>query len=268
MTAATSIDPVTVGIVTYNSVRTICGTLDSLIAADPSAAATIFVRDNGSRDGTPTLLAAYAQRDKRIHLLGRADNIGFGRGHNEILRSNAGSVHIICNPDIVVGQDFIDRSLAFLADYPDVGLMSPRMIDSGGNLQHSNRRHPTVLDLALRRFAPRALQSAFARRMERYEMADVGYQSIYDVPFCSGALMVCRRQALFDVGGFDDRYFLYFEDADLSRMMQQAGWRTVFNPAVEVTHGWQRGGHRSLRLAGVMTASAFRYFAKWGWRLF
>ena len=266
MAATTFIDSVTVGIVTYNSAPTIRQTLDSLIAANAARAVVIFLRDNGSRDGTLTILADYARRDERIKLVGQGDNIGFGSGHNEILRSHAGSVHIICNPDIVVRQDFFDISLTFLVNNPDVGLMSPKMVGSAGDLQHSNRRHPTVLDLALRRFAPRALQTTFARRIEHYEMADVGYQSVYDVPFCSGALMVCRRDALVDVGGFDDRYFLYFEDADLSRMMQQSGWRTVFNPAVEVVHGWQRGGHRNLRLTAVMTANAFRYFGKWGWR--
>ena len=145
-------------------------------------------------------------------------------------------------------------------------LMSPRMTFTDGRLQHSIRRHPTVLDLALRRLLPAALRGPFRARMDRYEMTDSGYDRPVDVPFCSGALMVCRTEALRQIGGFDDRYFLYFEDADLSRKLQVAGWRTVYNPETTVVHSWQRAAHTSLRMSFVFARNALRYFDKWGWR--
>ena len=98
-------------------------------------------------------------------------------------------------------------------------------------------------------------------------MADLGYEACYDVPFASGSFMVCRTAALRAVGGFDERNFLYFEDADLSRSLQNAGWRTVYFPGATVVHGWQRVSHNSLRMALILIRSGIRYFNKWGWKI-
>ncbi len=253
---------------TYNSALVIAETLDSLEAADPTGLEIEFlVRDNGSRDDTLALLQRLAHKVGRLRLLPGGDNVGYGRGHNAIFASTDCDIYVVCNPDILVEKDFFARTIDFLHANPGVGIMSPRMTFSDGTLQYPNRRHPTLFDLALRRFLPTALQGPFRARMARYEMADVGYDRSVDVPFCSGALMVCRADVHARVGGFDDRYFLYFEDADLSRKYQAAGWRTVYNPDVMVVHGWQRAAHKSLRMALVFAHNALRYFNKWGWQL-
>jgi hypothetical protein len=137
-----------------------------------------------------------------------------------------------------------------------------------GRLQPLNRRYPTVLDLFLRRFMPRTLRPLFKRRMERYDMLDVGYDHSYSVPFVSGAFMACRVSMLKTVGGFDERYFLYFEDADLSRAMQTRGWRTAYCPQSLVVHDWQRAAHKNIKSTIIFSCSAVRYFNKWGWRFF
>jgi GT2 family glycosyltransferase len=136
-----------------------------------------------------------------------------------------------------------------------------------GRLQPLNKRHPTVVDLFLRRFVPRFVQRYFSQRMDRYSMLDVGYTDSYDVPFVSGAFMACRTQVLQELGGFDDRFFLYLEDADLSRRVQKSGWRTMYCPDALVLHQWRRDAHRNLRETLLFCASVFRYFNKWGWRL-
>ncbi|WP_375571385.1 glycosyltransferase family 2 protein [Ahrensia marina] len=260
---------ISVGVVTYQSAVTIAATLESLVVAAHAypGEVNIWVRDNGSSDETTALIDQIAATEPTLAMVDGSDNIGYGRGHNAILRHSEAPVHVICNPDIVVTPGFFRDSASFLADHRDVGLMSPRMTWPDGSVQHSNRQHPTVLDLALRRFALGRLGDICKSRMAHYEMAEIGYETSYDVPFCSGALMVCRRSALDAVGGFDDRFFLYFEDADLSRMLQAAGWRTVFNPDVTVVHGWQRTAHRSGRIALVLVRNGIRYFGKWGWRL-
>jgi GT2 family glycosyltransferase len=96
-------------------------------------------------------------------------------------------------------------------------------------------------------------------------MEDIGYDHAYDVPFVSGAFMCCRTSVLKRIGGFDEGYFLYFEDADLSRRIQQAGWRTVYCPDALVTHQWQRATHRSYVHMRLFVVSAIKYFNKWGW---
>ena len=244
-------------------------TLDSLRTnLRPNQDARILVRDNGSVDDTlradpgsrrPTIRGSSCWKGTMsvsaaatIAILDRVDS----------------RFHVFCNPDILVFEDTIDRCIGHLEAHPKVALVSPRMTFRDGTLQHSNRRHPTVVDLVLRRFASKGLQRLFRRRMAHYEMADIGYDAPCDVPFASGSFMVCRTEALKAVGGFDDRYFLYFEDADLSRMLQEAGWRTVYLPDARVVHGWQRAAHKSLRVALIMARNGVRYFAKWGWRLY
>jgi hypothetical protein len=122
--------------------------------------------------------------------------------------------------------------------------------------------------LFLRRFLPGVLRPLFRMRMERYDMRDVGYDHSYPVPFVSGAFMACRTTALREVNGFDERYFLYFEDADLSRTVQARGWRTAYCPESVVIHDWQREAHKNLRGTLFFSFSAIRYFNKWGWKLF
>jgi GT2 family glycosyltransferase len=113
---------------------------------------------------------------------------------------------------------------------------------------------------------PDALKPLFKKRLETYDMRDVGYEHACDVPFVSGAFMFCRTQVLRELGGFDERFFLYFEDADLSRRVQNHGYRTVYIADVSVTHLWERLAHKSWRGTWLFMKSAYQYFCKWGFR--
>jgi|TARA_A100001391_G_scaffold204169_1_gene198798 hypothetical protein len=257
-----------VGIVTYNSERVIEQALRSLLDAWPRELdGEVIVYDNCSSDGTVKLVNALAETLPRIRLLTGDSNLGFGGGHNRIMGERVGDVHIFCNPDIVVKQGALTTLCAFLADHPDIGIVCPQVHFGDGRLQALNRRYPNVLDLFLRRFLPQTLHGLFEKRLASYEMRDVGYDHMYDVPFVSGAFMACRTAAIQQAGGFDERYFLYFEDADLSRAVQQLGWRTTYCPDALVIHGWQREAHKNNKAAAIFVQSAFRYFGKWGWKL-
>lgn len=262
-----------VGIVTHNSAAVIAPLLDSLAAADwRGLDAEVLLRDNGSRDGTPAILAARAGRwpktesGPRLRLLPGGDNIGFGAGHNAILARARGAIHVICNPDIVVGRDFPAACRRVLETDPAIALASPRMTDAAGYPWPAWRRHPAVLDLVLRRIGRDRLPGRWRARLDRHEMAELAGDRMSDVPFCQGALMIARRDALLGVGGFDARYFLYFEDLDLCRALQAAGWRTVYTPTPTVVHHWARGARSSPRLTAIQLVSAWRYYRKWGWR--
>jgi GT2 family glycosyltransferase len=99
-------------------------------------------------------------------------------------------------------------------------------------------------------------------------MKDKGYDSMYDVESMTGAFMFCRMDILRKLGGFDPRYFMYFEDFDLSRKFQLLGYRTVYYPRATVTHLWERAAHKKLRITFVFIVNMFRYFNKWGWKFF
>ncbi|WP_340117696.1 glycosyltransferase family 2 protein [Pelagibius sp. 7325] len=259
----------TIGIVTYRSAGLVETAVLSALAAMPEDVdGRVILIDNQSPDDTAQVNARLAAGDPRVTAVVNDSNAGFGGGHNKILAMVDSTWHVFCNPDITVMPGALDALVNVLRHQPDVAIVSPRVHFEDGRLQPLNRRPPTLWDLFLRRFMPRPLRPVFRKRMERYEMLDVGYDKPCDVPFSSGAFMACRTGALKAVGGFDERYFLYFEDADLSRALQRAGWRTIYCPDALVLHGWQREAHKSL--SGVLNfiRSAARYFNKWGWRLF
>ena len=261
-------EELSIGLVTFNHERTIAKTLRSVLESLPANVPShIWVLDNCSVDGTLAAVRQVAAGDARVSVIANPRNEGFARGNNRILQLVNSTYHVFCNPDITVTAGALETLLDFLRSRPDVAIVCPRVHFQDGRLQPLNKRNPTVWDLFLRRFMPRAFQPYFADRMRRYEMLDRGYDESYDVPFVSGAFMVCRTEILRKLGGFDARFFLYLEDADLSRQVQQSGWRTVYCPDAVVLHEWRRDAHRSYRATLLFCASAVRYFTKWGWRL-
>ena len=97
-------------------------------------------------------------------------------------------------------------------------------------------------------------------------MADQNYEEVFEAPYLSGCCMLIRSEAFRRAGGFDERYFLYLEDADLTRSLARDG-RCVHLPVAAVVHNWGRGNYRNLWLMAVNLASAWHYFCKWGWAL-
>ena len=147
-------------------------------------------------------------------------------------------------------------------------MVSPRVLNKDNTLQYLNKRQPNITDLFLRRFyVHNKTFDVLKRRLDHYEMRDVGYKDIHEVPFMTGAFMFCRTHVLKKVGGFDPRFFMYFEDADLSRKFQNEGYKTVYYPHVNITHLWQRESQKRLTMALIFMISGMKYFHKWGWKL-
>ena len=165
------------------------------------------------------------------------------------------------NPDISLGPNLLRDLHDCLERRPDVGLCGPRILGPDGSLQYLCKRAPTLMDLAVRRFAP---ESWFRERRHHYEMRDDSYDQEMEPLFISGCFMFFRCSVLERLGGFDERYFLYLEDLDLSRRAQQIA-RNLYFPANHVVHVHQRGAHKSLRLLLYFGVSVTRYFNKWGW---
>lgn len=220
-------------------------------------------------DNSPTqeLKSHLADLTAKYHFYG--SNAGYGRGHNKALEvCSESKYHVIINPDIIIKPSAIESLVAFMDANSDVGMACPKVLNPDGTLQYLNKRYPTVFDLFARRFLPKFLSLIFQKRLDRYEMKDVGYDSVTDVEFTTGCFMFCRTSVLKQVGGFDPRYFLHLEDCDLGRMVQKAGYRTVYFPGASVTHEWGRDPHKSYRMLFVMIVSMFRYFNKWGWKFY
>jgi len=195
-----------------------------------------------------------------------SQNDGYGRAVNRLVReiTTLPPYLGVLNTDLSWSEGSFDVLLNWMKHHPDVALGVPQILDQHGQAQQLCKRHPTVLGLFSRRFWPGWLKPAWLKRYDRwYVMADQNYQGVFDVPYLSGCCMLARSDAFQAVGGFDERFFLYLEDADLTRSMARQG-RCVHLPVAGVVHGWGRGNYRNLRLMVVNLMSAWRYFAKWG----
>jgi GT2 family glycosyltransferase len=257
-------DPeITVSVVAYNQKQYLEKLLPALDEAARLAPTEILVVDHQSQDGSGDYIRSTFPQVQVIRNDARA---GYGENHNRNLVRAQGAYFVIMNTDIVMEADAFVRLRAFLEANPDIGMISPRVLNEDGTVQGLNKRYPTVWDLFLRRFLPKGLQRRFQERLDRYEMRDVGYDRSYDVEFLSGSFMFCRTDMLRALGGFDTRYFLYFEDVDLCRRCQQH-CRTVYYPDVSVTHLWERAAHKRWIYTYWFARSAVTYFNRWGWRL-
>lgn len=201
--------------------------------------------------------------------LANPDNPGYGRAVNRLVEHLG---HLppyigVLNTDLTWPGGTFEQLLGWLQQHPQVSLAVPQILDEAGSPQKLCKRNPTVLGLFSRRFLPDWLKPTWLKRYDRwYVMADQNYQQVFEAPYLSGCCMLIRSDAFRRVGGFYERYFLYLEDADLTRTLARDG-RCVHLPVAGVVHGWGRGNYRNLGLMAVNLASAWQYFRKWGWGL-
>ncbi|WP_321961150.1 glycosyltransferase [Paraburkholderia sp. J7] len=241
---------------------------ERLRAMSPGLPIEVFLVNNGGFDSGSAILGELAAYDIRCEVIAGHGNVGYGCGHNLAIVRATSRLHLILNPDVDLDAQAFVVAAAFFDAHPEVGLLTPRIEEEDGSLQYLCRRYPSLFDLFVRGFAPASVRRLMARRFARYEMRDTidGTSTVWDPPIVSGCFMLFRTGLLQKLGGFDARYFLYFEDYDLSLRAHEL-MRVAFVPDVRVVHhggGASRKGMKHIRLFGV---SAFKFFNRFGWRL-
>lgn len=239
--------------VTYNDKEEVLKALNSLMHWTRGVKLKVYISDNGSSDGTPEAIQiAYPQ----VEILRSNKNIGFGASHNQVLPLLQSDYHFVVNPDITLQDDVVTKLCLFLKDHPEVGLVAPRVWNPDGTEQFLPKKDPNFLYLLSGRI------KFLSKYRDIYTMKNTVFTQPTPVEFCSGCFMAMPTEMFRQVGGFDDRYFLYFEDADLTRMIRKTH-QTIFNPDVSVTHVWGRAGAKKLKYFLIQVCSMFRYFHKW-----
>ncbi|GAB4114336.1 MAG: glycosyltransferase family 2 protein [Candidatus Caldatribacteriota bacterium] len=255
---------VSISIVTYNNDKIIKKCIDSIFNSTGNLDLEIIIVDNNSSDNTVNVI----KKDfKNVRLIRNNRNIGFGAAHNIAIKLGRGKYHLVLNPDIIFTENSIEKLVNFMEANPEVGLVSPKIVYPDGKIQYLCKRLPCLFDLGVRRFMPEFMQSLFKNRIDYFEMKDTGYNKIMDVLYLSGAFMFFRKSILDKVGGFDEDYFMYFEDADITRKVAEIS-KTVFYPYTSVIHLWQRDSHKDIKLFFISLVSTAKYFNKWGWKIF
>jgi GT2 family glycosyltransferase len=194
------------------------------------------------------------------------DNRGFGAGHNSVMQALASDIHLVLNPDAELAEDALCVGITSLSEDDGIALVSPRVSSVDGRQEFLCKRYPSVLALMLRAFAPRFVRRIFRSRLHRYEMRNVcnGEQEA-DVLLATGCFMLIPTAALRAVGGFDDDYFLYFEDFDLSLRLGGQG-RLVFNPAMQIVHHGGYAARKGFKHVKYFIKSGITFFNQHGWR--
>jgi GT2 family glycosyltransferase len=191
-------------------------------------------------------------------------NLGYGAAHNiGLLKSieQNRAYHLVINPDISFDDSILSTIEKFMHNNSKIGLLMPKVYYPNREIQYLCKLIPTPFDLLIRRFLPAFLTKKWTYK---FELREFGYNKLLDVPYLSGCFMFLRTKALKDVGVFDERFFMYPEDIDLSRRIHQK-YRTVFYPDVSIIHHHAQSSYVNLKMLMVHTTNMIKYFNKWGW---
>jgi GT2 family glycosyltransferase len=247
-------------IVTFKNDKDILkNTIDSFLRTDLKS--HLYVIDNSPTDDLKNVCAC-----RNVEYIFTNDNLGFGAGHNIALGKSIGEskYHLVLNPDIFFEPGILEKLFNYMEENQEVGLVMPKICYTDGSTQYLCKLLPTPIDLILRRFNLKILRAIFKKRLQNYELRFTGYGKIMDVPHLSGCFMFIRTEALSRVGLFDERFFMYLEDVDLSRRIHKC-YRTMYYPEVSVFHEYEKGSYKNSKLLIYHLWSAVRYFNKWGY---
>lgn len=200
----------------------------------------LFLIDNGPDQNNLNILRSiqekYHSRFNSIHILTGHGNIGYGKGNNLAITRTDCTYHLILNPDIIVAKNNISVALAYLATNSDVGMLAPYAKDENGDVHYIAKRYPGLMVLLARALKFDSLQKLFHKQLYYYEYRDrIPAQEPLEIELASGCYMFCRTSVLKSIGGFDARYFMYFEDFDLSIRFKKTS-KIVHMPELHLIH--------------------------------
>lgn len=193
-------------------------------------------------------------------------NIGYGAAQNIAITMSNAPFHLVMNPDVIVSETTLHEGVTYLKHSPSVAIVSPFATNAEGVKQYLCKQYPTIFLLFLRGFMPTAIQTLFRSSLDRYEMRSLSEDKPnVEIPIVSGCFMLCQTKALREVSGFDESYFLYFEDFDLSMRLRQ-GYKLAYLPSMKIIHSGGNAGEKGIRHVLMFIRSALRFFSTYGWR--
>lgn len=219
----------------------------------------IFLLDNSeSKSEQPKL------NSEKVRYMFMGSNLGYGKAHNIALRDSAyhkTEMHLVMNSDIRVAAEDIDAMHDWMLTNPQVGQLMPKVLNPDGSQQYLAKRLPTPLDVFGRRFLPKWMMRS---RNTRYELRDMDLSRPINAPYLSGCFMMLRTKAVVEAGLFDERYFMYPEDMDLTRTIHR-NYLTLYYPAWTIVHEHAQASYKDKHMLRIHIQNMCRYFNKWGW---
>lgn len=202
-----------------------------------------------------------------LRLVQGQGNVGYGAGHNLVIAKSNATFSLLMNTDIQVDIDALLEGFNYLEANSDVGAVSPSATFDSGDKQYLCKRLPTVFDFFLRGFMPGFVKNLFSKRLANFEMRELSEtEPTKDIPIISGCFMLCRTEALQRVAGFNEEYFLYFEDFDLSMRLNEQ-YSLAYLPDMKITHHGGHSARKGFKHIKLFVQSANRFFNTYGWRI-
>jgi N-acetylglucosaminyl-diphospho-decaprenol L-rhamnosyltransferase len=224
----------------------------------------IFVVDNASTDGTPSLMKRHFPKREfpQLHLISNKDNMGFGRANNEALRMARGEFILFLNPDTILTERTLNDCCTFMESHDDAGALGVRMLHPNGTFALESRRGlPTPFAAACKIFGLTRLFPK-SKLFGRYYMQYLDEHSVCKIAVVSGAFMMARREVLAKTGGFDEKFFMYGEDIDLSYRISHTGKQNYYLPTPILHYKGESTERSSFRYVHVFYNAMLIFFNK------
>lgn len=248
---------ITVSIVTYKTnLEELSKCLNSLISP---LIETIYIVDNSNQKN----IADFCTQYSNIVYIG-SDNVGYGAGHNKALKLSLGKknkYHLILNSDVYFKPNILEKLVDYMDVNVDVAQVQPNIIYPDGTQQYTCRLLPAPANLIFRRFLPKWM----VKEMNyKYTLEFWNHKKEANIPYHQGSFMFFRLECFNKVGLFDERFFMYPEDIDITRRMHKY-YRTMFWPEVTVVHAHRAASYKSKKMLKIHMWNMIKYFNKWGW---
>ena len=203
----------------------------------------------------------------QAQLLNGHGNHGYGHGNNLGLFRSKCDFHLVLNPDVFLKIDSLDVAVNYLKGNGRFSALSPKILDESGKLESGVKRSPSIFTLALRMLSIPWLNRRFSHRLALYECRDIlKREQVCSVDIISGCFMLYRTEFIKKIGGFDERYFMYFEDFDLSLRTRTISG-ICYHPQVEIIHLGGGAGGKGFKHIKFFISSMVKFFNTHGWKL-
>lgn len=232
-------------LVSYNTAKMTIEALDSLFTSKTTFELEVIIIDNASSDNSVDLIKKHYPD---LALIENKENVGFGRANNQALDVMTGDYLLLLNTDAFVKADTLQKTVDFMVNNPDCGLLGVRLVGRDGALQPSCRFFPTPFNL----FANRMGLSRVFNNIQLVDDPKTNHNATQECDWVPGCYYLLRRKTIDEVGLFDPRYFMYSEEVDHCFAIKKAGWKVIYYSEVDVVH---IGGESAKAISNISSVS-------------
>jgi GT2 family glycosyltransferase len=227
----------------------------------PSQNKILYLIDNSPVKSDVEIIIA---NNRYIYYYFTGENKGYGAGHNIAIKMAMQAntqYHAVLNHDLRFKPEIIDKIADFMDADDNIAQVMPKIISQDGEFQYLCKLIPAPFDLLFKRFLPKLFAGKISTQ---YQLKFADYNKQMNIPYLSGCFMFFRTSAFESVGLFDERFFMYHEDIDITRRMHRL-FKTIYYPEVSIIHAHHAESYKNIKMFFIHCINIIKYFNKWGW---